>query len=44
MTDLECKINMMKEDCAELAVKLRPSAAFIRWEPGRPTKIRLTRE
>lgn len=26
MTDLECKINMMKEDCAELAVKLRPSA------------------
>ena len=39
MTDLECKINMMKEDCAELAVKLRPSAAFIRWEPVSRSKL-----
>ncbi|WP_352427748.1 hypothetical protein [Enterocloster asparagiformis] len=42
MTDLECKINMMKEDCAELAVKLRPCAAFIRWEPVGRTSFRLT--
>ena len=31
MTDLECKINMMKEHCAVVAVKLWPSGAFFRW-------------